>query len=576
MSEWHSNNSDSGMDLEQKLREHCTRLEKELQALHLKLEKVTDIQKERDLLQTVLNLIPDSIFAKDKHKKFIVSNKQHFTSLGLETEQDIIGKSDRDFFPEELAAEFEAGDEEIINGAKPLVVREEHGIEPISGEENYILVSKAPLSEAYGGGLAGIARNITQLKQAIFSAQEAKAEAERANRAKSDFLAKMSHEVRTPLNGVLGISRLLMYSEQSKNNKELLQVVYDSADALLSMVSDMLDLTNIEAGKTVLKNKAFSLKTLISESLKIVFVEGGGSSLKLNTTIAENVPDRLIGDSVKVRQILVNMLSNARKFTEQGEITIEVTLVENFGRKVCLQFLIEDEGIGIPENSISKIFDSFTQADNSLSRKFGGSGLGLAICKELVGLLGGTIRVESPSPRSGRGTCFVFDLEFEKNLKAETNKIEGESGIDTCMNALRSLGDKARILLVEDNPVNQQITLAILEEVGLHVDIVENGELALAAVADQNYALVLMDLQMPVMDGLTATRKIRQSAKGKQLPIIALTAQALADDPDNCIQAGMNDYLYKPIKPELLYDRLYKWLSADPPEQTGDGVNNPI
>lgn len=559
MSEWHPNDSDS---LE-KLRAHCASLEKELKTLRAQLDQAADIKRERDLLQTVLNLIPDSIFAKDRYKKFIVSNKQHFTSLGLETEKDIIGKSDRDFFPAELAAEFEACDEEIINGSKPLVVREEHGIEPITGEENYILTSKAPLSEAFGGGLAGITKDITQLKRAILFAQAAKDEAERANRAKSDFLAKMSHEVRTPLNGVLGISRLLMYAEQSKGNKELLQIVYDSADALLSMVSDMLDLTNIEAGKTILKNTAFSLNALINESQKIVFVEGGGASLKLNVRVAADVPDKLIGDSVKFRQILINMLSNARKFTEKGEINIEVELLEVFGRKVRLQFLIEDDGIGIPGDFISQIFDSFTQADNSLSRKFGGSGLGLAICKELVALLGGTIQVESPSSRTGKGTCFSFDLEFNKNLKAIVDDVDYEFDIDTRLRNLRRIADKSKILLVEDNPVNQQITLAILDKAGLHADVVENGELAIAAVNDQQYSLVLMDLQMPVMDGLTATRKIRESEKGSGLPIVALTAQVLAGDRESCIQAGMNDYIPKPIKPELLYSTLYKWLCTD-------------
>lgn len=533
-----------------KLHERCSRLELEL----------TSLRAERDLLQTVLDLIPDSIFAKDKDKKFILSNKKHFRSLGCETLEDILGKSDADFFPEELAREFEAVDEEIIHSKAPLVVREEQGIEPTTGEENYILVSKASLAEEFGGGLAGIARNITQLKLAILAAEKAREEAEKANRTKNEFLSRMSHEVRTPLNGIMGISRLLMYMDSAVNTKEQLQVIYDNAEALHSIISDMLDLTNIEAGNTRVNLRSFSLKSLISESINIIFVDKNDISLRTQTLIAENVPDRLLGDSVKLRQVLINLLSNAKKFTQKGEISIDVSVRERHQNKIRLQFTIDDEGIGVAEKDRQLIFESFRQADNSLSRRYGGSGLGLTICRELVKLMHGEIAVVCPSPRTGSGSRFVFDALFELDTQETISEEVQARELENMLQALKAIGKKEKLLLVEDNPVNQQIALAILEKTGLHADVAENGEQALEALRQQAYSLVLMDLQMPVMDGLTATRKIRTGEKHRDIPIVAITAQVMEGDREECLQAGMNDYIPKPIKPEQLYQILYKIL----------------
>lgn len=533
-----------------KLHERCSRLELEL----------TSLRAERELLQTVLDLIPDSIFAKDKDKKFILSNKKHFRSLGCETLEDILGKSDADFFPEELAREFEAVDEEIIHSKAPLVVREEQGIEPTTGEENYILVSKASLAEEFGGGLAGIARNITQLKLAILAAEKAREEAEKANRTKNEFLSRMSHEVRTPLNGIMGISRLLMYMDSAVNTKEQLQVIYDNAEALHSIISDMLDLTNIEAGNTRVNLRSFSLKSLISESINIIFVDKNDISLRTQTLIAENVPDRLLGDSVKLRQVLINLLSNAKKFTQKGEISIDVSVRERHQNKIRLQFTIDDEGIGVAEKDRQLIFESFRQADNSLSRRYGGSGLGLTICRELVRLMQGEIAVVCPSPRTGSGSRFIFDALFELDTQETISEELQARELENVLQALKAIGKKEKLLLVEDNPVNQQIALAILEKTGLHADVAENGEQALEALRQQAYSLVLMDLQMPVMDGLTATRKIRAGEKHRDIPIVAITAQVMEGDREECLQAGMNDYIPKPIKPEQLYQILYKIL----------------
>lgn len=547
--------------------ERCSRLEQEL----------AELRAERDLLQAVLNLIPDSIFAKDKDKNFILSNKKHFTSLGCNSLEDIIGKSDADFFPAALAAEFEAVDEEIMRGGEPLVVREEHGVEPTTGEENYILVSKALLGKEFGGGIAGIARNITVLKRALLAMEQAKEEAERANRAKNEFLGKMSHEVRTPLNGIMGISRLLMYTEGSlKNSGEQLQIIYDNAEALHSIISDMLDLTNIEAGNTRIHLRSFSLRSVVSESVNIIFVDRSDSSLRTEIQIEETVPDKLIGDAVKLRQVLINLLSNAKKFTLAGTVSINVSLLEKQAESLRLQFIIDDEGIGVAEKDRARIFDSFSQADNSLSRKYGGSGLGLSICRELLKLMQGKIEVLSPSPKTGKGSRFVFDAVFQVDQGESAKASVGKARDGKLLQELQTLsagrgkesgGDnKNRLLLVEDNPVNQQIALAVLAKTGLQTDLAENGVEAVAACRKQDYALVLMDLQMPVMDGFAATREIRAITKGRgaQLPIIALTAQVLEGDRERCLKAGMNDYIPKPIKPEVLYGVLHKFLYARP------------
>jgi signal transduction histidine kinase/HPt (histidine-containing phosphotransfer) domain-containing protein/BarA-like signal transduction histidine kinase len=382
------------------------------------------------------------------------------------------------------------------------------------------------------------------------SAEEAKLEAQNANQAKSIFLANMSHEIRTPINAIKGLTKLALKTNLTAQQKDYLIKIESSSQALLEVINDILDFSKIEAGQLKMESINFYLDEELEQLFNILGMRIEEKGLKLLLNIDETVPRSLLGDPLRLKQILINLTTNAIKFTTNGSIHIKIELVERKAEQVKLRFSITDTGIGISAEVIPYLFDTFTQADASTTREFGGTGLGLAICKRLTNMMGGDISVES---QLEQGSTFIFTAEFGVG-QTEKNVLSAKKPLQ-----IKHL-QGARILLVEDNSINQQVAQEIIESVGLVVDIANNGEEAVAAVNNVQFDAVLMDIQMPKMDGYEATRLIRK--KRGELPIIAMTAHAMSGDKEKCLAAGMNDYISKPIDETQLWSTLGKWIAT--------------
>lgn len=518
------------------------------------------IRDEHKLLRTVIDLIPDAVYVKDENHKFVLSNKAHYANFGFSSRDEVVGKSDRDLFAEEFASTFEAGEKDVIHNKVEIRNREEEGINPLTGKKVWVLASKVPIDHYDFKGLVGVARDVTDVREYMDKLKAAKQEAEKANFEKTGFLAKMSHEIRTPLYGIIGLTELVLDSMRGQQDTDKLVLIKESADLLLSIINDLLDYSKLESGKLELENIDFNLPVVIKDIIDIVFLRKKNPGLDVTINIKSDVPVNLMGDPGRLRQILVNLLGNAKKFTAEGKVAVCVELIESAAGHVKLQFVVEDTGIGIDQDKLSVIFDSFSQADSSITRKFGGTGLGLAICKEIVKAMNGEIWVESPSTQTNVGSAFYFTAEFSLPENAKNLNYKNFARDRLALSEIKKKINGERILLVEDNPVNQQITRALLEKAGFHVDVVENGKIAIDATVKGDYALILMDVQMPEMDGPTASREIRKNHHYDHIPIIAQTAQAMDGDREKCIQAGMNDYISKPINPDLLYEKLQKWM----------------
>ena len=408
-------------------------------------------------------------------------------------------------------------------------------------------------------GVFAAARDVTERKRVEAELREAKANAESASATKSDFLASMSYEIRTPMNAIMGIADLLAKTPLSPEQDKYVQIFRRAGDNLLNLINDILDLSKVEASQLELERTGFSLKDHLEKVTEMVAARAHEKGLALVCEIAPNVPNNLVGDSTRLRQVLLNLLGNAIKFTESGEVSLRVTLDADSSVPTALCFTVSDTGIGIPNEKLSRVFERFTQADSSTTRRFGGSGLGLTISKRLVELMGGRIWVES---RVGEGSVFAFAVPLE--IWAAANRPTAApvgTGPDLPLPALR-------ILLAEDFPDNCTITMAYLEDTPYRVEIAETGAIACEMFTAGDYDLVLMDRQMPVMDGLTATRKIRaweQANDRPPTPIIALTASALKGDREMCLAAGCTAFLTKPIKQEVLLKAIKEHSVIAPP-----------
>ncbi len=657
------------------------------------------LRRERDLLKTLMDNLPVFIFAKDVAGTFTMANAELVHALGLTSDSDVLGKTDAELFPPDLAERFRADDAILTRTGQPLINREER-ITGTGGGEQWFLTTKVPLRDSWGKaeGLVGISRDITHLKRAEVELKEAKEAAEAANRAKSAFVANMSHEIRTPMNAILGMTELVLDTDLTPSQRDYLKMVQGSGESLLTLINDILDFSKIEAGKLDLERVVFSLRERLGDALKTLAFRAHGKGLELACQIHQDVPDALVGDPSRLRQVVLNLAGNAIKFTDRGEIVMNVAREADLDDDVVLHFALRDTGIGVPAEKLDKIFLPFEQADASTTRKYGGTGLGLAISTRLVQLMGGRVWAES---EMGRGSTFHFTARFPlastsppetrtietvfvRNTRvlivddnATTRLILGEilrnwgmlptavPGADDALAALHkarqsdepyrlvlcdaempgtdgfalvqrmkadpeleqtlvvmlttgthpgelllctelgvaghllkpvkqselfdaiglALGISApedsgslkgagagqplpplRILLGEDSVVNQKLAVAILEKQGHSVVVARDGKEVISALERERFDCLLMDVQMPEMDGLEATAVIRakEQAQGGHIPIIAMTAHAMTGDRESCLAAGMDDYVSKPIRTEQLFTALARAIRQQP------------
>ncbi len=661
----------------------------------LTAQKVAERERRRQeaTLKSLIDSIPDRVFYKDRSGRYLGCNTAFAASVGRRADE-IIGLTCREIFTEADADRIEANQAQMYQDMRERSA--DQWVTYPGGERALFETVLSPLWDDSGEvqGLLGISRNVTERRRAEDDVRRAKEVAEDATRMKSDFLANMSHEIRTPMNAIIGLSHLVLKTDLTPRQRDYIAKVQTSGQHLLGVINDILDFSKVEAGKLDLENTDFELEKLLDNTGSLISEKAHSKGLELVFEVAPDVPPNLVGDSLRLGQILLNYANNAVKFTEKGEIVIAVRASERTDHDVLLHFRVQDTGIGLTPEQVGRLFQSFSQADASTTRRFGGTGLGLAISKRLAELMGGKVGVES---EYGKGSTFWFsarvgigssmrrslvpnpDLRGRRALVVDDNdharavlidmlqsmtfhtcevpsgtaaveevrraadagapydvvyldwrmpgidgmetarrirglgledtpmflmvtafgredllKEAGQAGIenvlikpvnssvlfDTTMDVLggrRLQPDEgpqrtspvdqrlqalrgARILLVEDNDINQQVARELLEDAGLVVDVADNGVIALEMVHRSTYDLVFMDMQMPVMDGVTATREIRRLPGFGTLPIVAMTANAMEQDRRKCLEAGMNDFLVKPIDPQELGTILLRWV----------------
>jgi PAS domain S-box-containing protein len=553
------------------------------------LEDVTELREREkssrqyeEMYSQILDAVTDMVLAKDKQHRIVYANKAFRDFYGMNM-NELRGIIDSPVNEPDYTEQYLEDDSYVITTGKTRNIPEE----PVTRHDGEVFLFhtiKSPIVDESGNvtNSVGVSRDITQrkineqkinqlnqdlerkvqeLQTLARKLQAARDEALEASRLKSEFVANISHEIRTPISALIGITELLLGTSLDQEQRDLLELAFDSGRSLLTIINDILDFSKIEAAKVRLEEKQFSLIRVLNGAVELLSEAAGDKSISMSFSYDSSIPEQLYGDPTRLRQILINLVSNAIKFTEQGAIQIRASIEQREGTWITVRFEVEDTGIGLSEEAQSRLFMPFTQIDSSTSRKHGGTGLGLAISKRLVELMNGEMGLVS---KENSGSTFWFTLPL-RTVPDEQSVSQAESAENPSLARVNETDQW--ILLVEDNPALQKIAYKQLQKLGFPTDVVGSGTEALRAVSEKCYSLILMDCQLPEMDGFDATRRIRENeqlADCKHTPIIAMTASAMYGDREKCLEAGMDDYIAKPVSIEKLRKIIACWLNQQP------------
>lgn len=538
---------------------------------------------ERSQFRALFSTIPAPVWLKDPNGAFLACNPAFERMVGAK-EAEIQGKTDFDFTDRATAEFYRANDRKAVASGSHCT-NEETLKFASDGYEGIFETTKTPMyaSNSQLIGVLGIAHDITERKQLLSELETHRANLEKkvsarthellvardaadaANRAKSTFLSNMSHELRTPMNGVMGMIELALRRAVDPVQADQLSKAKKASQHLMCIINDILDLSKIDADRLQLEQTEFRLGEALENLVSMMGPQATQKGLRLLVHLDEGLPKRhFLGDLLRLEQVLLNLVGNALKFTERGSISINASLIEEGPEIAVVRWEVTDTGIGIDPKVQDGLFDAFQQADNSTTRKYGGTGLGLAISQRLVHLMGGEIGFAS-QPK--QGSTFWFTIRLKPCLPAAV-AAHPEVSPDSAEARLSAQYCGALILLAEDEPINQEVSRDLLERAGLLVDVANDGKTALALARQKHYAAILMDMRMPNLNGVDATRAIRADSLNSATPILAMTANAFSEDKDECLQAGMNDHIAKPVDPEVLYKTLLRWLEQ--PEKRFD------
>ena len=521
-----------------------------------KKRRELEILENEKRLKSFLESAPDAMVIVNEQERVELINTETKRMFGY-AEEELIGLQIENLFSERFAEYYT----NLIKTPQDKRIEFELSARRKDGTEFPVEIGLSTVHTKEKILVSASIRDATERQLIQKQLEEAKTAAENANMIKSRFLANMSHEIRTPLNAIIGFADVLAKQEMSKQQKvEYLGYINNSGNLLLRLIGDILDISKIEEGKLELVHESFPFKEVISSAILPYKFSANEKGLEFALRFSENIPNYLIGDPSRIKQVIINLIGNALKFTKEGKITIDVTNMTSneTAEEIKIRFAISDTGIGISTEQHANVFESFTQADNSIIRKFGGTGLGLSIVRQLVTMMGGEIHIISPSNSNahlgGPGSTFWFSLPYkvDKVRVAPSDIVQDEE-------KRFSREDRIRVLVVEDNQLNQRLAKIILSNIGCDAMFSDNGQEALDILQRENFSIVFMDVQMPIMDGYEATRKIRKELQ-LTLPVIGLSANVFKEDIENCLASGMNDYLSKPYNENQMYDIIKKWL----------------